>query len=285
MVRRPAAGHQFDDRAMDRVDDLRHGLGVEARDRRVAAHAAGVRPLVAVEDPLVVLGGGQRDHVLAVAQGQQRELLALEELLEHDLGGAEAALDEERLDRLAGLGLALADDHALPRSEAVGLQHHGVGDGGKLLERLGPAAQHRVARGRDPGLGHQRLGVHLRALQPGGLGTGSERRDPLGLERVDEPGDQGRLRPDDHQVARLTLGRPDDLSDLGRDLEAPGVGRDPGVARRAEQLGTLAAARQGAHDRVLAAARADDEDLHASSCSRAAAITAACSGPPLTGTG
>ena len=41
-------------------------------------------PLVAVEDPLVVLGRGQRHDVLAVAERQQRELLALEELLEHD---------------------------------------------------------------------------------------------------------------------------------------------------------------------------------------------------------
>ena len=71
--------------------------------RRVAAHAAGVRPAVAVEDPLVVLGRGERDDVLAVAERQQRELLAVEELLEHDLGRAEAPLDEERLDRLAGL--------------------------------------------------------------------------------------------------------------------------------------------------------------------------------------
>ena len=63
-------------------------------------------PAVAVEDPLVVLGRGQRHDVLAVAERQQRELLALEELLQHDLGRAEAPLDEEDLDRLAGLGLA-----------------------------------------------------------------------------------------------------------------------------------------------------------------------------------
>ncbi len=50
-------------------------VGAEARDRRVAAHPAGVWPLVAVEDPLVVLGAGQRNDVLAVAEGEQGELL------------------------------------------------------------------------------------------------------------------------------------------------------------------------------------------------------------------
>ena len=102
------------------------GRRVEAGHRRVAAHAAGVRALVAVEDPLVVLRGSERDDVLAVAERQQRQLLAVEELLEHDLGLAEALLDEEGLDRLARLGLARGDDHALARGQAVGLEDRRV---------------------------------------------------------------------------------------------------------------------------------------------------------------
>ena len=52
-------------------------------------------PAIAVEDPLVVLRRGQRHDVLAVAERQQRQLLPLEVLLEHDLRVAEAPLDEE----------------------------------------------------------------------------------------------------------------------------------------------------------------------------------------------
>ena len=52
---------------------------------------------VAVEDPLVVLRRRQRHRALAVAQREQRELLALEVLLDHDALGAEAALDQQRL--------------------------------------------------------------------------------------------------------------------------------------------------------------------------------------------
>ena len=94
-----AARHRRDDRPVHRVDDLLDLGRAEAGHRRVAAHAAGVGPLVAVEDPLVVLGRGERHDVLAVAEREQRELLALEELLQHDGRLAEAPLGEEDLDR------------------------------------------------------------------------------------------------------------------------------------------------------------------------------------------
>jgi hypothetical protein len=70
-------------------------------------------PPVAVEDPLVVLGRGQRHDVLAVAERQQRELFALEELLQHHHRLAEAPLGEEDVDGGARLGLVGAEDHAL----------------------------------------------------------------------------------------------------------------------------------------------------------------------------
>ena len=56
-------------------------------------------PSVAVEDALVVLGRGQRHGALAVAQRQQRQLLALQVLLDHDPLGVEPALDEQALQR------------------------------------------------------------------------------------------------------------------------------------------------------------------------------------------
>ena len=41
------------------------------RGRRIGAHAAGVGAAVAVEGALVVLGGCQRNHVVAVAQHEK----------------------------------------------------------------------------------------------------------------------------------------------------------------------------------------------------------------------
>ena len=62
-------------RAHGRMDDLVHHALVHRlghdRRRRVGAHAAGIRPLVAVADALVVLRGGERDRGLAVAQREE----------------------------------------------------------------------------------------------------------------------------------------------------------------------------------------------------------------------
>ena len=95
-VERGAAAAQLvDDRLVDGARDLLDQGGVDPGDGRVGAHAAGVRALVAVEDPLVVLRRGHDDGRLAVAERQQRQLLADEVLLDHDAAGAEALLDEE----------------------------------------------------------------------------------------------------------------------------------------------------------------------------------------------
>ena len=48
----------------------------------------------------------------------------------------------------------------------------------------------------------------------------------------------------------------------GRRVERPRVAPDPRVARRAQHLRRLRRAQQGANERVLAPARADDEDPH-----------------------
>ena len=99
MKRGPAPRELVEHRLMDRRADLLGAGVVDGRNGRVGAHAAGVGPLVAVEDPLVVLGGGQRHRAFAVAQRQQRQLVAREELLDDHLLGAEPALDEEVVQR------------------------------------------------------------------------------------------------------------------------------------------------------------------------------------------
>ena len=194
-------------------------------------------------------------HVLAVAERQQRELLAVEELLEHDLGGAEAPLDEEGLDRLARLGLVGADDHALARGQPVGLEHRRVGDAGELLERLarGCAAPRAPAVG-TPASAISSLAWTFEPSSRAASARGPEGRHAGGLERVDEPVDQRRLGPDDDQVAALAVGGGDDRRRSSPAVvEQPGVGGDPGVAGRAEQLAARRAERASA--RTIACSR------------------------------
>src|SRR5262249_47961320 len=176
-------------------------------------------------------------------------------------GAADPPLLEEDVDRLAGLRLGPADDHPLPRRQTVGLQHDGKGIPGDGLRGLLPAADDRVGGGRDAGHGHQLLGVELRALQPGGLGTRAKRSDALGLQPVDQPGDQRGLRSDHHEVDVLVTGPSDQAVDVvGVDVETAGLRCDPGVAGGAEHLRTPGGARESAHDGVLAPTSADDEN-------------------------
>ena len=78
-----AAGERGD----GRPDDLRHhALGHRVgqdRRRRIGAHAAGVRALVAVEGALVVLRRAEGDDGLAVGEREEARLLALQEILDH----------------------------------------------------------------------------------------------------------------------------------------------------------------------------------------------------------
>ena len=82
-------------------------LGRHDGRRRIGAHAAGVGARVAVADALVVLRRGERQRVRAVDEREEARLLAVEELLDHDLGAGRAErAGEAGVD--GGVGLARA---------------------------------------------------------------------------------------------------------------------------------------------------------------------------------
>ena len=119
------------------------------------------------------------------------------------------------------------------------------------------------ARSRHARLLHQLLGERLGALQAGGGGAGAEGQVAAAVERVHEPRHQRRLGPHHGEVDALALHRRDDpLHVVGRHVDQPRVPRDAGVAGGAQQLRLFFGARQRPHQRVLAPARADDENPH-----------------------
>jgi hypothetical protein len=95
-----------------------------------------------------------------------------------------------------------------------------------------------VGRGRHPSLLHQPLGEQLRSLDLCRRAPRSEGGDAGVLERVDEPRDEGRLRADDDEIdADLLRGADEAVDVITPDADDLGVLGDPGVPRRAEELG------------------------------------------------
>ena len=63
-------------------------VGVIMRCGRIGAHAAGIGPLVALLEALVILAGGERQHMVAVGHDNKADFLAFEKLFDHDPRGA-----------------------------------------------------------------------------------------------------------------------------------------------------------------------------------------------------
>ena len=174
---------------------------------RVRAHAAGVRPAVAVADALVVLGRRRArrraspSHTtwkLASSPGKQ--------LLEHDRGArvAELALAHRcgRWRRSASSD-GVGDDDALARREPVGLDDERAPRGPHVTLRGVGVVEDREAAVGIPWRSQKRF---MKALDPSRRAAalrGAEGAEPRAVERVDEAERQRQLGPDDDEVGAL----------------------------------------------------------------------------------
>src|SRR2546430_10103981 len=119
---------------------------------RVGAHAARVRTLVAVEDGLVVLRGGERQRVGAVGEREERDLLPRQELLDDHRRAcrAERRALHALADGLVGVREGPADDRALASGEAVRLDHEGRAELAAVAAGAGGGVGGRGARRPEP---------------------------------------------------------------------------------------------------------------------------------------
>ena len=161
-----AAGELPQDRAVDEAGGLLRGLVVEGGNRRRGAHATGVGPRVPVTDALAVLRRRQGPAGCAVAQREQRHLLALEPLLDEDQPpGLPEGPAEDIADGGVGLGPRVADEHALPGREAVRLDHRAVAEEVERVARRRLVRAGEGTRGGHAGRPHDLLGEGLRPLK------------------------------------------------------------------------------------------------------------------------
>ena len=99
------------------VSRILPALGFAENSRiRIGAHAAGVRALIAVEDALVILRGLERNSSLAIAEDDEADFFAFEELFDHHRKGQSG-------ERGVDFRAILRDDHAFAGGQAIGLQN------------------------------------------------------------------------------------------------------------------------------------------------------------------
>ena len=242
-----------------RSDDVgHHGVDDALRQpgqRGVGPHAARVGAAAAVEDALEVLGRQQRPPDGAVADDEEGELRAVEELLD----------DHPLAPRRVGEGLVavVGDDDALAGGQGVVLDDvrrpEGVEGGCRLVRRRAGAR----ARGRHPCRRHDLLGEGLGALEPGGRARRSEARDARVADRVRDPSDERRLGAHHDEVGadRGREGR-DGRAVHRVDVVEGGHDADARVAGCGVHLGHRGVTRQREGEGVLTPSGADDEGLH-----------------------
>ena len=181
---------------------------IDDRRRRIGAHAAGIRPLVAVEGALVVLRRRQRQRGLAVAEREERSLFAVEKFFNDKLGSRLAQIAaEDHVDRAFRLGERLRDHDALAGGEPVGLDDNWRAAGAHISFGLirGPKAL--VGRRRYAVGPAQILGETFGAFEPRGGAARSEGFDAGGFQIVDDARAQRPFRSDDHEIDRADRGK------------------------------------------------------------------------------
>ena len=112
----------------------------------------------------MVLGGGDRDGSFAVAEGEEGDLFAGEELLEDDLGlgGAEKDSGEHLGGGALGLEVGVADDDAFSGGQSGGFHHDRDGEARQLGADVVEGGAERVLCGWDVVALHEGLGEGLR---------------------------------------------------------------------------------------------------------------------------
>ncbi len=181
-------------------------------------HAAGVEAGITVANPLVILTGGHRQHVLAIDHDDEARLFTLQKLLNHHPGArfAKGIAGEHVAHRVFRFLQGHGDNHPLARRQTIGLDD----DGSPLLAQISECRLHfgevLVLGSRDGVTGQEILGESLGAFQ---LGSGSGRaKDRLtgGAEGIHHPFHQRRFRPDDGEADLLLFGKGQQPFDIGR---------------------------------------------------------------------
>jgi hypothetical protein len=132
-----------------------------------------------------------------------------------------------------------------------------IGLGGSRIGEAGESCGRDVVGARDL------LGEGLRTLELRRRGARAERHDAGGLQRIDDAGNERPLGSHHHEFDRLAPAQVDDSPVIGGvDCDIGAVLGRARIARRDEEPGAEGALGERTRERVLAAAGADQKNVH-----------------------
>ena len=223
----------------------------------VGAHAAGVRSRVAVADRLVILRGFERQRGPAVAQDDEADFFSGEEFLD----------DQQRPERVEGRSASralLRDDHALAGRESVRFDYYGKvepGERGKALLNVSTCRNAAVGYASSPSRSPWRRSCCLRA------GRWRRRADdarPGARNSSTMPATSGASGPTTVRSVSTAAATASIIGwQWGRTRATCAMPGLPGAAKTRDLPELREFPRQG----MLAAAAADDQNLHGKPCS------------------
>ena len=185
------------------IDDALHAIRRQPIQRRIRAHATGVRPLIVVEHALMVLRRLQRNHRLPVDQAEQAHLRAIQERLQQHRVTA-----RQNILRMGdGRRTILRHHHALARGQTIILDHPIRAEtiNRRLDVGVGSARLNRLRMGRlHARRSHHVLRERLRPLNPRRILVRPEHRETLRTNGIAHARNQRNLRADHHQL-RINL--------------------------------------------------------------------------------
>ena len=193
---------------------------------------------------------------------EEARLLARHELLDHHPGAG--AFGEDRVERRVGVGAGVAATVTpLPAARPSALTTIGAPSAATQARAACGSVKVWLGGGRRAAGGADLLGEGLRGLEPRRRAAGAEGEDAAGAQHVGDAFGQRRLGADHDEVDGVLGAEGEDLLAV-EDVERH-AGRllgDAGVAGRAPEPVAFRVLREGPGQRVLAAAAAEDEDVH-----------------------
>ena len=242
----------------------RKTFGIEQGGWGIGPHPTGVGPLVSLLKPLVVLGGGQQHHAIAVAERKHRDLRSLKAFLKHKLaaGRAEASL-KGSADGFSCVLRGFGDRHPLACCQTIGLHHQRSLNLLKHGHRLSFRAHRPMACCGHSRFAHQRFCPGLACFQLGTIGTGAEHRQPRCSQLICQAFSQRGFRAHHHKFNPMGAAGLDQAIAIGLGHAQPVTATEfvrAAIARRNPDVLDPIGAFECPGESILATTPADDED-------------------------